>query len=83
MKLIIQPERNILFAKRDQLNKILNELEESGVIEQVEGPSDWLSKTDPTQIRMNIDMTTANTAIKRTRPIIPILEELRYELSGS
>ena len=83
VKLIIQPKHKILFAKRGQLNKILNELEESGVTEQVEGPTDWLSKADATQIRMNIDMTTPNTAIKKNRSIIPILEELRYELNGS
>ena len=40
-------------------------------------------KSDPTQLRMNIDMTTANTAIKRTRHVIPTLEELRYKLNGA
>ena len=32
---------------------------------------------------MNIDMTTANTAIKRTRHVIPTVEEFRYELNGA
>lgn len=40
-------------------------------------------KADPTQLRMNIDMTTANAAIKRTRHVIPTLEELRYKLNGA
>ena len=40
-------------------------------------------KADPMQIRMNIDMTTANTAIQRTRHVIPTLEELRTELNGA
>ena len=32
---------------------------------------------------MNIDMTTANTAIKRIRHVIPRLEELRYKLNAA
>ena len=40
-------------------------------------------KADPNQLRMNIDMTTANSAIKRTRHVIPTLEELRYHLNGA
>ena len=89
VKPIIQPQRKVPFAKRPQLDTIINELEDAGVIEQVEGPTDWISnlvltpKADPTQIRMNVDMTTANTAIKRTRHVIPTLEELRYELNGA
>ena len=72
MKPITQPQRKIPFAKREKFGKILDKLKESGIIEQVEGPTDWLSnlvltsKGDPTQIRMNIDMTMANTSIQRT-----------------
>ena len=86
---IIQPQRKIPFARREKFDGVLDELEESGVIKPVEGPTDWISnvvltpKADPTQIRMNIDMTTANTAIKRTRHVIPTVEELRYELNGA
>ena len=40
-------------------------------------------KADSSQLRMNIDMTTANAAIKRTRHVIPMLEELRYKLNGA
>ena len=40
-------------------------------------------KADPSQLRMNIDMTTANAAIKRTRHVIPTLEELRYKFNGA
>ena len=34
------------------------------------------------QIRMNINMITAKTAIQRTRHVIPTLEELRYEFNN-
>ena len=76
VKPIIQPQRKIPFAKRDKLDTILDELEQAGVIENVEGPTDWISnlvltpKADPREIRMNIDMTTANRAIRRTRPTL-------------
>ena len=85
----IQPQRRIPFAKRQQFDNILQELEDADIIEPVEGPTEWLSnvvltpKADPSQLRMNIDMTTANTAIKRTRHVIPTVEELRYKLNGA
>jgi len=34
------------------------------------------------QIRMNVDMTTANIAIRCIRHVIPTLEELRYKLNN-
>ena len=53
------------------------------------GPTDWLAnpvftpKADPEDIRMNIDMTSANKAIKRQRHVIPTLEELRHDFNGA
>ena len=86
---VVQAQRRIPFAHREKLETLLEELEEADVIERVEGPTDWVSnivitpKTDPSKIRMNVDMTTANHAIKRTRHVIPTLEELRYKLNGA
>ena len=83
-----QPQRRVPFPKREQFDKILQELEESEIIEPVKGPTEWISnvvltpKADPFQLRMNIDMTTANSAIKRTRHAILTLEELRYKLNS-
>ena len=34
-------------------------------------------------MRMNIDMTTVNEAIKRTRLVIPTVEDLKYALNGA
>jgi hypothetical protein len=85
----VQAQRRIPFPKRQQFEEIIQELEEADIIEQVEGPTEWISKVvltpkaDPSQLRMNIDMTTANTAIKRTGHVIPTLEELRYKLNGA
>ena len=68
----VQPQCKILFAKRPQLEKIPDELESEDIVEKVESPTDWVSnlvltpKVDPKELRMNIDMTTVNPAIKRT-----------------
>ena len=65
------------------------ELEEADVIERVEGPTNLVSnivikpKSDPSKIRMNVDMTAVNKAIKHTRHIIPTVEELRYQMNSS
>ena len=85
----IQPQRRIPFARRQQFEEILKELEEADIIETVHGPTEWVSnvvltpKADKSQLRMSIDMTTVNKAIKRTRHTIPTLEELRYKLNGA
>ena len=71
IKPVIQPQRRIPFAKREKLNKVLNELEREGAIENVEGPTEWISnlvltpKADPDEIRMNI-MTTPNAARRKS-----------------
>ena len=87
---MIQPQRRIPFARRVQLEELLIELEEADVIERVEGPTNWVSnivitpKSAPVRyVCMNVDMTAVNKAIKRTRHVIPTVEELRYQMNGS
>ena len=69
----VQPQYKMPYAKRPQLEKILDELEFEDIVEKVEGPTDWVSnlvltpKADPKELQMNINMTTVNLAIKRTR----------------
>ena len=84
----VQAHRKIPFAKRVQLEEILKELEEEDIIEEVTGPTEWISNLvltpkEDQKMRMNIDMTAANPAIKRTRHVIPTIEELKYELNGA
>eukprot|EP00795_Rhopilema_esculentum_P016075 gene16075-7424_t len=70
-------KRWIPFTKREQFEAILKELEDADIIEPVYGPTEWVSnvvltpKADPSQLRMSLDVTTANTAIRRTRHVIP------------
>ena len=71
------------------MDQVLQELSEADVIEEVTGPTDWVSnlvltpKADPSEIRMNIDMTDVNRAVKRTRHVIPTVEDLKYKLNGA
>ena len=88
MKPRIQAQRRIPFAKREKLDDILEELEAEDVIEEVTGPTEWISNLVLTpkpdqKMRMNIDMTTANVAIKRTRHVVATIEELKYSLNGT
>ena len=39
----IQPQRGILFAKREQFEAIFKELEDSDIIELKYGPTEWVS----------------------------------------
>ena len=58
-------------------------------MEEVQGPTDWLAnpvytpKVDAEDIRMNIDMSDANKAIRRRRHVIPTFEELRHDFNGA
>ena len=42
-----------------------------------------MSKANPKQIRMSIDMTSANAAMQRIRHVISTLQELRYKLNDA
>ena len=85
-----QKQRRIPFPRRDPLTQMVRELEKADIIEDVDGPTSWISNVvltpkpkNPKELRMSIDMTTANKAVLRTRHIIPTTEELRYQLNGA
>ena len=84
----VQAPRKIPFAKREKLEEVLKELSEEDIIEEVTGPTEWISNLvltpkDDKTLRMNIDMTMANPAIKSTCHVIPMIEELKYVLNGA
>ena len=84
---VIQPQKKTPFVKCDKLDTLLDKLESSDIIEEVDGPANWLSnvvitsKAGPNEIWMNTDMTTANQAIKQTRHVIPTLQDFGYKLN--
>ncbi|XP_060556789.1 uncharacterized protein K02A2.6-like [Ruditapes philippinarum] len=86
---VTQPHRRIPFHLRKQVENELQRLEDLDIIEKVEGPTDWVSpivlepKPKTNQIRICVDMRLPNQAIKRTRHIIPTIDDMIVDLSGA
>ncbi|CAB4032489.1 Hypothetical predicted protein, partial [Paramuricea clavata] len=84
VKPVAQKHRRVPFHLRDKVEAELSRLEEAGIIETVDSATDWISpiviapKKDSNEIRMCVDMVEPNRAIKRTRHVIPTVEELRH-----
>ena len=61
------------------------------IIERVDGPTDWVSpivvapkpKSKPNEIRICVDIRLPNQAIKRTRHIIPTIDDVIVDLNGA
>ena len=88
VKQVAQPVRRIPFGVRETVERKLDELLESGIIEEVpEGPTGWVSplvvvpKPDG-DVRICVDMRRANQAKIRERQPIPTVEVLQ-DLNGS
>ena len=84
---VAQPVRRIPFSRRERVTEKLNELLALDVIEKVDGPSPWVNplvavEKPNGEIRICLDMRTANTAILRQRHPIPTVEETLKEMSG-
>ena len=89
VKLVAQPVHRIPFGVREKVERKLDELLESGIIEEVpEGPTGWVSplvvipKADG-DIRICVDMRCTNQAIVRERQPIPKIEEVLQDLNAS
>ena len=89
VKPIVQQCRRVPLPLRGKVEAELERLEDAGVIEKVEGPTEWVSpiviqpKRETEEIRICTDMREANKAIKRTRHTIPTIEEIRHRLNGA
>ena len=86
---VVQQCRRVPLPMREKVENELERLENAGVIERVYGPTEWVSpmvlqtKRKSEEIRICIDMRLANKAIKRTRHVIPTIEEIRHRLNGA
>ena len=89
VKPVVQQYLRVLLPIRKKVEAELRRLENAGIIEKVDGPTDWVSpiviqsKENSEEIRICIDMREANKAIHRTRHTIPTIEEIRHELNGA
>ena len=68
----------------------LRNLETDDIIEEVTGPTPWISPIvaapkpkDPDKVRICVDMCQANTAIERECHIIPTIDDVVHELNGA
>jgi len=85
---VVQPHRRIPFHYREWLDKELEKFEQQGVIERVTEPSPWVSPITIAEkpgkpLRLCVDMRQANKAIKRTRHVLPTLEDIISQVTGS
>lgn len=90
VKTVIQPVRRVPFHLREKLEKKLDELEDSDIIEKVNEPSNWVSPVvvvpkghNGSDIRLCVDMHQANAAIIRERFPIPTVDEVLQDLNES
>ena len=83
----VQSTRRIPFSQRKAVESKIGELLKEGIIEKVEGHTPWLSPIhvvrQADKVRMVVDMTVANRAIRRSRRTLPTPEEMHFEISGS
>jgi hypothetical protein len=86
---VANPHRRVPINLRQQVEETIENLLRDGVIEQVvDGPTSWVMnpvfvpKSDG-KIRVCVDMRPANKAIKRTRHLVPTVDELISDINGS
>lgn len=73
---VAQPVRRLPFKVRDQVNKQIEDLLNSDIIEQVEDPTEWVLPVVPIikkngEVRLCVDMRRANQAILREKYPLP------------
>ncbi|CAB3993335.1 Transposon Tf2-9 poly [Paramuricea clavata] len=88
IKPVAQPPRRIPFHVRKQVSAKLEELERLDIIEEVRGPTPWVSPLvvvpkSSGEIRVCVDMRQVNTAVIRERYPIPTVEESLQDLNGA
>lgn len=81
IKPISQPYRRVPIPLETKINSKLNELLKLDIIEEVNGPSEWVSPMVPVlkengDVRICIDMRRANTAIQRENYPLPTIDSL-------
>ena len=85
---VAQPARRIPFHLRQKVSQELDNLENQGIIEKVEGATPWVSPlvVIPKKIGdvcLCVDMRMANKAINRERHPSPTIDDLIHTLNGA
>lgn len=88
VKPVAQHQRRLPFSMREKVESKLKELIELDIIEEVQGPTPWVSPVvvvpkDNGEVRLCVDMRQANKAIVRERHPIPTIEEVLQDFNQS
>ena len=90
VKPVAQSHRRIPYHMRKRVEDEIKRLEQLDIIEKVDGPTPWVSPIvaapkpkKPDEIRICVDMRLPNQAIKRTRHIMPTLDDILMRLNGA
>ena len=82
VKPVKQTHRRIPFHVRRQVEAELQRLQDQDIIEEVTGPTSWVSPVvttpklrSPTEIRLCIDMQETNRAMQQEKHISPALDD--------
>lgn len=79
VKPVAQPYRRIPVPLEEAVNDKIDELSALGIIEKVDGPSDWISPMvvvpKVNDVRICVDMRRANEAIDRENYPLPTIED--------
>lgn len=86
VKPVAQQATRIPFSMRSKVEAKLQELLDLDVVEEVQGPTSWVSPIvivpkSQNNIRLCIDMRQANGAIIRERFPIPTIDEVLHDLN--
>ena len=85
---VAQPLRRTPFHIRKDVEKKLQQLADLDIIEDVEGPTPWVSLLVAVpkpngEVRVCVDMRRDNEEVVRERHTIPTLEETLQAMNGS
>ena len=85
---VAQPQHRVPFHVGKDVEKKLQELQDLDIIEDIEGPTPWVSPLVAVpksngDVRVCVDMHCANEAVIRERHPIPTLEETLAALNGA
>ena len=86
---IAQPALRLPFHLHKQVNQDLHQLEHAGIIEDVKGPTPWISplivvpRRNGGTVRLCVDMRRANAAIERECHSNPTVDDIIHALNGA
>ena len=88
VKPVANKHRRIPFHLRPKVEAETNRLLAAGLVEPVTEPSDWVSPVVLTNkedggIRLCVDMTEPNKAIRRVRHVMPTIDDIKYQVNGA